>query len=111
MDRDWRFVLAGLSLVLFLMIFGAWLGGAVSNLPRSRPGKRLFWTLSGGALAGVLALSAAKQLSWIATPMRWWLDGTFLFGCIVLTGTVLGLLTGYAIGWVYRDVPPIDGPC
>jgi hypothetical protein len=100
---DWRFLFAGLCAVFFVIVLGAWLGGAVTNLPRSQPGKRLFWQLSGGALGGALALSAAEQLSWIASPMRWWLDRHFLAGCMILSGTLLGVLIGHAIGWGYRD--------
>jgi hypothetical protein len=103
---DWRFLFAGLCAVFFVIVLGGWLGGAVGNLPRSQPGKRLFWQLSGGALGGVLGLSATEQTSWLASPNRWWLDQYFLFGCIVLSGTTLGLLLGHAIGWGYRDAAP-----
>jgi hypothetical protein len=90
------------------MVFGAWLGGLVSFVWRSQPGRQIFWRLSGGALGIMLASAGTGALS---TDTRWLplprgsggLAEPFVIGCVGLTGMLLGLLIGHAIAWVTRD--------
>src|SRR5262245_5963412 len=52
-------IFALLCYLVFVMVFGAWLGGAVSLVWRSPQGRRWFWMLSGGCVGGILATVGA----------------------------------------------------
>ena len=90
-----------LCYLFWVMVFGAWLGGAVCGVWRSPLGKAWFWTLSGGTLGGILSSAGAAHwmipeggvTSRAPAPIE-----MLVLGCAIFTGTMLGLAAGFFIG-------------
>jgi hypothetical protein len=101
-----------LSHAAVAIVFGAWVGGLVSFVWRSQPGRRIFWRLSGGVVGALVAGEGAGRI--ISAGQPWLplrrssgeLTEALLMGCIGLAGTLLGLLIGHAIAarLGHRDV-------
>ena len=87
--------------IVFAIVYGAWFGSIFCLLWRSPPGRRWFWSFSGGIVTGTLgtvAMTYGLLLREGPSSQGQRLAGVIVMGAVILSSTLAGLYSGRFIG-------------